>query len=82
MTNPADRRCHNCAAWAANDGTVRRAPCVLLPSSDEDQMERPIARIVNRMSSLPQRVANNVALETPRDFGCRLHRFPNECGND
>ena len=78
--NDQDRRCSNCTAWGANNATVMRAPCLLLPSSAEKQMERPIARIVNTMSRRPQRLATNIRLETPRDFGCRLHRFPEECG--
>ncbi len=66
----------------ANDATMMRAPCLLLPSGDEQQMERPIARIVNTMSTVPQRLAKNIALETPRGFGCRLHRFPEECDTE
>ena len=79
MTTTKERRCHNCAAWGAHDGSVLRAPCVLIPSTDENQFERPIARVVNTMSTAPQRVVRNVRIETPRDYGCRLHRFPEEC---
>ena len=39
-------------------------------------------RIVNRMSDRPQRIALNVALETPRNFSCPLHRTFAECEQD
>ena len=70
--NNHQKRCGTCAAWGAVDGEIARAPCLRIPAN-ENQLDRPVIRIVNNMSDKPQPLARNVRLETPRDFGCPLH---------
>lgn len=67
------RKCGNCVAWCAIDQSVDRAPCPRILGTEENQGDRPLARVVNRMSERRQPLARNIEIETPRDFCCNLH---------
>lgn len=77
-----EETCGNCVGWGAKDAEVMRAPSLRIGQPTEEPIDRPVIRMVNRMSDRPQRLAVNVQVETPRGFSCALHRRFEDCSFD